>query len=43
MYAQSRKVGKPNNFRNFGSKETKGPSHDRQNRLRSHMPEGGEP
>ena len=40
---KSRKVGKPNNFQNFLSKETKGPKQDCQNRLRSPMPEGGEP
>jgi len=41
-YAQSRKIGKPNNL-NFGSNKTKGPKQDSQNRLRSPMPEGGEP
>jgi len=41
MYAQSRKIGKPNNLNLFGGNKTKGPKHDSQNR--SPMPEGGEP
>jgi hypothetical protein len=32
-YTQSRKVGKPNNLKGFGSMSTKGPKQDRQNQL----------
>ena len=32
-YTQSRKVGKPNNLKGFGSKSTKGPKQDHQNQL----------
>jgi hypothetical protein len=42
-YAQSRQVSKSNNFKSFGSKYAKGPKQDRQNRLQSPMPVGGEP
>ena len=30
-------------IKDFGSKKTKGPKQDRQNRQRSSMPDGGEP
>jgi hypothetical protein len=43
MYAQNRKIGKPNNLKVFGSKKTKEPKQDRLNRLWSPKPEGGEP
>ena len=39
MYAQNRKIGKPNNLKVFGSNKTKGPRDDSQNRMRSHMSE----
>jgi hypothetical protein len=41
-YAQNHKIGKPNNFKVFGSNKTKGHKQDNQNRLRSYTPEGGE-
>jgi hypothetical protein len=43
MYAQSQKIGKPNNFKIFWSKKTKGSKQDSQNLLRSSMSERGEP
>jgi len=42
-YAQCQKIGKPNNFKVFGTLKTKGTKQDSQNRLRSPMPEGGVP
>ena len=42
-YTQTQKIGKPNNLKVLESKRTKGPKEDGQNRLRSQMPEGGEP
>jgi hypothetical protein len=51
MYAQNNlhhvrskqpKYREPNNLKVFGSKKTKGPKQDSQNRLWSPMPEGGE-
>ena len=33
-YAQSLKIGKPNNYKLFVSNKTKGPKKDRQNMLR---------
>jgi hypothetical protein len=51
MYAQNNlhhvrskqpKYREPNNLKVFGSKKTKGPIQDSQNRLWSPMPEGGE-
>jgi hypothetical protein len=38
-YAQSRKIGKPNNLKLFSSKETNGHKHDSQNLLTSPMPD----
>ena len=40
MYTQGRKIGKPNNLNVFGSKLTKDPNQNIQNRLRSSMPGG---
>ena len=40
-YAQNQKNGKPNNLNVFGSNKNKEPKQDRQNQLRSPMPEGG--
>jgi hypothetical protein len=40
--AQSRKIGKPNNFK-FWEQVNQRPRHDLQNRERPPMPEGGEP
>jgi len=42
-YTQNRKVGKSNNLKLFGSNKNKGPKQDRQNLIRSPMPEEGEP
>ena len=43
MYAQGQKIAKPNNLKvSLGSRKTKGPKQDSQNRLRSPMPDGGE-
>jgi hypothetical protein len=42
-YAHNQKVGKPNNLIVFVSKLTKGSKEDNHNRLRSSIPEGGEP
>jgi len=41
IYAQNRKIGKPNNSKVFGSNKTQGPKQDSQNWLRSPMPVGG--
>jgi len=41
MYAQNRKIGKPNNV-SFGSNKTKVLKQDSYNQLWSPMPEGGE-
>jgi hypothetical protein len=41
--ARSRKIGKPNNVKIFRSNKTKGHKQDRQNQLRSPMPDGGDP
>jgi hypothetical protein len=41
-YAQNRKIGKPNNL-TFCTNKTKGRTQYSINRLRSPMPEGGEP
>jgi hypothetical protein len=38
-----RYIGTPNNLKVCGSNNTKGPKRDSQNRLRSPMPDGGEP
>ena len=40
---QNRKIRNPIDLKVFGSNKTKGPKQDNQNRLRSPMPEGGEP
>jgi hypothetical protein len=42
-YAQNRRVGKLNNCKIVGSNKTKGSKQDSQTRLRSPIPEGGEP
>jgi hypothetical protein len=41
MYAQNRKIGKPNNFKTFGSNKSKGHTQDIQNLLRSPTPREG--
>jgi hypothetical protein len=41
MYAQNRKIGKPNK-KSVGNNKPKGLKHDNQNQLRSPISEGGE-
>ena len=41
-YIQNRKIGKANNFEEFGNNKTKGPKYNIQIRVMSPMPEGGE-